>query len=266
MFTEGFEQSSKARLFLVFYAVTSFFLLCGLAFVAAGLLPVQLEWIASVIIFLVGVTTFLSELRYRSLLANCILFVLLLGLAFLVEFVGVTTGFPFGSYLYTDVLGFRVMDVPIAIAFAWYATVMNTRRIAEWIQGDVSPLRIAFVAAILTLALDLVLEPTAAFIKSYWTWNAGVVPPQNYVSWFMLGFLAVFVLAAFESHHRRKRVQGAQLTALALFGLQFLLFAATNTSHGFLTTTVVSLMFVAAVMLFRTKHQWYFAAGKFGGK
>jgi putative membrane protein len=209
---------------------------------------------------LVGVTTFFSELQTRSFSSVLLSFLLIGGILFLVEFIGVKTGFPFGNYQYTDALGLTVFGVPPAIAFAWYATVMNTRRIAEWSHGNVSAARIAIAAGFLTLALDIVLEPTAAFIKNYWLWSDGVVPTQNYVSWFLLGALVVFITIVSEKQAQRHASDSVHHVALVLFASQFTLFALTNVAHGYVAATLAACIFVAVVAFFRVKHDWFFAA------
>jgi bisanhydrobacterioruberin hydratase len=256
---QGFDHENEKRIFVAVFGLISFLFVCGLFFLAADVLPSQFEWTASVVIVLTGVATFLSELRTRSGIPNSILFIVIALFAFVIEYVGVNTGFPFGSYSYTDVLGFRLMGVPIAIVFAWYATVLNTRRIAEWIHAAASPFRIAFTAGLLTLALDIVLEPTAAFVKGYWIWETAIVPTQNYVTWFVLGFVAVFAAASADAGKNAQHGKGIQLSSFVLFCLQFLLFAVTNVVHGFWAPTLAGFVFVTLAVFFRIKHGWSFA-------
>lgn len=47
-------------------------------------------------------------------------------LTFTVEWVGITTDFPFGAYDYYPTLGFLVAGVPLTIAFAWVGVFLNS--------------------------------------------------------------------------------------------------------------------------------------------
>lgn len=47
-------------------------------------------------------------------------------MTFTVEWIGITTGFPFGAYDYYPTLGFLVAGVPLTIAFAWVGVFLNS--------------------------------------------------------------------------------------------------------------------------------------------
>ncbi|GIE84888.1 carotenoid biosynthesis protein [Actinoplanes regularis] len=117
---------------------------------------------------------------------------------FVVEAIGVATGFPFGSYEYSGRLGPRLLGVPLIIPLAWtwmawpawLAALRLARRRAS---------RVAIAAAGLA-AWDLFLDPQMV-AEDYWRWRdpspalPGVpgVPLGNYLGW--LGF-AVLLMAA----------------------------------------------------------------------
>ena len=44
---------------------------------------------------------------------------------------------------------------------------------------------------------DLVMEPTAIALN-YWNWTLGEIPLYNYISWFLIGFLAMFIYSKFS--------------------------------------------------------------------
>lgn len=102
-----------------------------------------------------------------------------------VEWLGVMTGFPFGSYEYTPLLGFSILGVPIAIGFAWvgvvYMAVLITDRGSRWMR--------ALSVGACTVLLDLVLDPVA-YELAFWSWEGEGgyygVPGANFVSWFII--------------------------------------------------------------------------------
>lgn len=104
---------------------------------------------------------------------------------FVVEYVGVTTGWPFGRYNYTATLGIKLAGaVPLPIPFAWLLVVPAALGAATLIARGVWSVP---CAAALALGLDLLIEPVAAYVVNYWQWiDSGPyysVPTANFVAW-----------------------------------------------------------------------------------
>lgn len=106
-------------------------------------------------------------------------------ITFTLEGLGVATGLVFGGYAYGDTLGLKAADVPLVIGFNWVLVVLGAICIAQRFTGN--PWLVALVAAALTTAFDLVMEPVAMALD-YWDWDVGHVPLQNYVAWFAISF------------------------------------------------------------------------------
>ncbi len=254
----GITDPQHRRVFNVVYGAVAFFFLCSIAFVAGGLLPDKYAWTASGIIALNALAVFVSELRWQKFRTVAGTFLLIATGGYIVEFAGVTTGFPFGGYSYTDVLGFRLLGVPVAIALAWYVTIICTIRIALWIHGKAPMMRLAFSAALMTLALDIALEPMAAFINGYWVWDSGSVPPQNYLSWFVLGLAGALATLWRERKYPEAGRGGLGLSSAFVLGTQFILFAVTNAVNGHLISTLAACVFGSIPLFSRIKHRWFF--------
>jgi bisanhydrobacterioruberin hydratase len=133
-----------------------------------------------------------------------------------IEHTGTVTGFPFGSYQYTDVLVPKVFDVlPLAIPFAWLlvvpAAIGTTERLLY--RGPLFPsltqLHVhssrskmwfkVMGAAAFALLLDLTIEPVAVHINGYWVWDYSEVgyygvPISNFVGWWITAVLLVWLL------------------------------------------------------------------------
>ncbi len=130
---------------------------------------------------------------------------LLLPLAWLVEFVGSSSGFPFGRYHYTDVLQPQITGVPLLIPLAWLmmlppawavaALVIKSRRLSAPL-----PVRVAraLVAALAFTAWDLFLDPQMV-AWGFWVWeHPGAyfgIPLVNYLGWFLVSFVFSFFFA-----------------------------------------------------------------------
>lgn len=106
---------------------------------------------------------------------------------FTLEVVGVKTGYIFGSYYYGDVLGLKLLDVPLIIGFNWVVIILGAIGIASRIHK--SALQIALLTGTFTVLFDLMLEPVAVKL-GYWTWEQGFIPLQNYYAWFGIAFFA----------------------------------------------------------------------------
>ncbi len=108
------------------------------------------------------------------------------------ETIGVSTGFPFGAYAYTERFGPLIGIVPLTIPLAWHIVVTNGLFVARAILRHRSRLAEAGLTGLICTLYDAVLEPFATVEKHYWLWRDGVVPLQNYAAWFVLSGLLVW--------------------------------------------------------------------------
>lgn len=103
---------------------------------------------------------------------------------FSAELLGVHHGVPFGEYSYSEYLGPRLLSVPLSIGFAWVLVVL----LGVGIARNGSPL----LSALLVMLFDIVMEP-AAIRLGLWSWKAEDIPIQNYLSWFGISFLLIWL-------------------------------------------------------------------------
>jgi putative membrane protein len=116
-----------------------------------------------------------------------------------VERVGTRTGFPFGSYDYTDALRPRIGGVPVIVPLAWFAMAVPARETAHAALGERStPVKRVVVGSLALTAWDLFLDPQMVG-EGYWTWarqgRYRGIPLTNYAGWFLTGLV---VMAALE--------------------------------------------------------------------
>jgi uncharacterized membrane protein len=113
------------------------------------------------------------------------------GGGFAVEAVGVATGYPFGSYSYSDALGPKALGVPLVIPLAWTWMAWPSWLVAGLLVGR-STLRVP-VAGLALASWDLFLDPQMV-ASGYWTWRdprpalPGVpgIPISNYLGWLVV--------------------------------------------------------------------------------
>ncbi len=120
---------------------------------------------------------------------------LILICAFAVETLGAMTGFPFGSYHYTDRFGPLLGVVPLTIPLAWHVVVTNALLAVRAVGPYLPRLGETALAALACTVYDFALEPFATTVKHYWNWSGNAIPWQNYAAWFVISGLLVWFLA-----------------------------------------------------------------------
>lgn len=114
---------------------------------------------------------------------------------FFIELIGVKTGAVFGRYRYGGTLQPALAEVPLAIGFAWLAMLLCsgalTARVLSHVKTPNLALQAGLIAAFMLL-FDFFMEP-AAMKLNYWQWQDGIVPPRNYLAWFVVGYALAFV-------------------------------------------------------------------------
>jgi uncharacterized membrane protein len=121
------------------------------------------------------------------------------GLSLASEVTGVAFGVPFGRYSYTDLLGPKILEVPVLIPMSWYFMTIACLRIA----GDLDKKRTSaffriVVAASLLSAWDLTLDPAMSNLSPFWVWEeTGIYygsPLLNLFGWFVTGLVLMAAL------------------------------------------------------------------------
>lgn len=105
----------------------------------------------------------------------------------IVSFLGVNYGFIFGDYAFGDNLGVKIFGVPLMIGFNWSILVFATSSISKLISNN--SILAATAGAVLMTSLDIIMEISAPRF-GYWEFKLGVAPVKNYVSWFIISFIA----------------------------------------------------------------------------
>lgn len=140
---------------------------------------------------------------------------LLLGLSvltvysFVIEFVGTTTGFPYGEFSYLIELGPMIGGkIPLGLPIFFIPLVVNSYLLVmltfpEW-SRKLLPRLLMVIATV--LLLDLVLDPGAVAI-GFWSYKSGFyygVPLSNYFGWVLSASISVAIL---DISFDRSRIQ-----------------------------------------------------------
>lgn len=130
---------------------------------------------------------------------------LCLGIGIFFESVSLRTGFPFGHYFFTGVMGPKVFALPVLLALAWVgvgylAWVVATLMVGAPARSRAGTWLVPFVAAVVMSAWDLAMDQVWANIDHAWVWQQGGgyfgVPFSNYFGWMLTAwvFYQVFAL------------------------------------------------------------------------
>lgn len=118
-------------------------------------------------------------------------------LTWLIEAIGVYTGFPFGDYKYTSRLQPQILNVPLLIPFAWLMMLPPSWAIAYRITGNNYGIKFIFVSGMAFTAWDLFLDPQ--MIRwGLWRWQTHGfyfgIPLSNFLGWFISAVLITFII------------------------------------------------------------------------
>ena len=125
---------------------------------------------------------------------------LVAGTAVVFESVGLATGYPYGTYAYSDALGPTLLGVPFLVPLAWLLMAWPSWLLAEHLVPARRLPRIAWAAGIFA-AWDVVLDPQLVQ-AGYWTWadpspglpGIDTVPLTNLAGWLLAGAVLMTLL------------------------------------------------------------------------
>ena len=128
------------------------------------------------------------------------------------ENLGVLTGVPFGRYYFTDVMGPKLLHVPILLGLAYVGMGYLSWTLGRLILGDPrSPITgsrlvaLPLVSALIMVAWDLSMDPIWSTVEHGWIWlNGGAyfgVPLSNFFGW----YLTIYVIYQLFALYMRDR-------------------------------------------------------------
>lgn len=132
----------------------------------------------------------------------------LVAYGYAIEWVGLTTGWPYGEFAYLIDLGPMIAGVPVGLPVFFVPLVVNAYLLAVLLMPEgVTPLPAALVFVLL---IDLVLDPAAVAI-GFWSYPDGLyygVPGSNYLGWVLSGSIGVVAVdRAFHRVRLRQRLE-----------------------------------------------------------
>lgn len=140
-------------------------------------------------------------------------------ISWIFEEIGVRTGLVFGSYVYSDMLGPKLGNVPIVVPLAWFMMIYPSWIVAGVLLGDLSKYELwksivarSFIASMVMTMWDVVMEPSMA-ARGNWTWltkgDYFGVPFQNFLGWIVTTFI-IYSLTELIFHNSLKNLTDNQ--------------------------------------------------------
>ena len=130
----------------------------------------------------------------------------------ILENLSIITGFPFGKYNYTDILGLKLFAVPLVIGPAYfsvgYLSFVIGNILLDRVDGRLDRFHLValpLVSSFIMVEWDLVMDPSSSTIQKLWIWHGGGgyfgVPLSNFLGWFLTVyiFFQLFTLYIYKS-------------------------------------------------------------------
>ena len=130
------------------------------------------------------------------------------------EWIGVHTGYLFGSYAYGSNLGPKLDGVPYLIGVNWALLSMASGSVSQ--HWKLPKWGRILVGGLLMLGLDFFLEQLAPAFD-YWAFTGGHPPLWNYICWLLLAL-------CFQWGYQSLRINGNRAFSLHLLSAQFVFF------------------------------------------
>ncbi|MFB6083515.1 MAG: bisanhydrobacterioruberin hydratase [Halorientalis sp.] len=244
-------RENRFTIAVVFPAVGAVMLLAS----AASLFPAPLNFNPYLVLFgtfvmrlplIAGVAPLVDRRAAAALLA-------LTAYSYAVEYVGVTTGWPYGTFEYGVDLGPMLLgEVPIGLPIFFFPLVLNSYLLCLLLLGDrASRWAIRLPAVIATVLLvDLVLDPGAVAL-GFWTYGGGPyygVPWSNYFGWVLSATVAVGLFdLAFDWSELVARVRSCEFMLDDLVSF-VILWGLINAAFGNWVPVAISGLFFAGLV------------------
>ncbi|MDF2436188.1 MAG: carotenoid biosynthesis protein [Bacteroidota bacterium] len=164
-------------------------------------------------------STLLLLINHKGFNRSFIIFILIVSYCgYLIEVVGVRTGWIFGHYWYEETLGWTILYVPAIISLNWFILVYSAGIISNKV-----PVNIFIkcgIGALLLVILDMLIEQSAPKYH-FWSWLDGIIPLRNYIAWFIISFIFLLLFHRMNFNKQNKLAPVLYLTQLVFFALLY---------------------------------------------
>lgn len=170
-------------------------------FTATQPLRPEMAIVSSVFVVIFAIPSYFAVIKSKGRKRGVAILLSLGAYALLIESSAIHTGFPYGDFIYNDLLGEKVFGLtPWTVAFAWPPILL----LAFWfvksskrLSSTESWWKVGVYTAIVAMAVDLVLDPAAVYL-GFWEWRTPGfyygVPLVNFMGWLLSCFIGAIIL------------------------------------------------------------------------
>ncbi len=233
------------------------FLSLGAFFMVNVEMPPRANYLSGLNVILFAIPAFWAATRWLGTRDAVILFTVLGVLALLIETLAIITGFPYGHFGYSDLLGYRLFGyTPWTVALAWTPLVLAAYAVFGRVKSYFEK---AIAMPFLLVAFDLVLDPGAVKL-GFWRYETGGdfygVPISNFLGWLFSGFVAA---AAIELFVRLRKPLLPVPAQLILSGFLIIFFwTAIAFFSGMTTPFLIGIVLLVGLAGFYIKYHYAF--------
>lgn len=116
---------------------------------------------------------------------------------YLIEIIGVRTGYPYGEFEYGISLGPMILDIPLALPVFFIPLVINSYLLCLLLFDFTKNKLLRVPTVVITVILiDMILDP-AAVALGFWSYESGIyygVPISNYIGWILSASVATLLI------------------------------------------------------------------------
>ena len=247
-----FGKLSKQTIYSIIVLV---FLATGAFFMVNVELPSWSHYLSATNVLLFSLPSFWA-VRWWLGWRDAAILLSALGLyALLIEASAILTGFPYGHFGYSDLLGFRIFGlVPWTVAFAWTPLILGAYGIAANLFAD--RIQRIFASTLIVTLFDVVLDPGAVLL-GFWHYKEGGwfygVPMSNFAGWLVSGLFGSALIELLAAKLKPLLPTPVQLASSAVF-IVFLWAAIAFFGSLYLSAVIGFLTFAGLVYLFFRHH------------
>lgn len=144
--------------------------------------------------------------------------------ALAIETIGLLTGFPYGEFVYTDKIGYKLFGItPWTVPFAWVPLLLGVYAIVSYYSQPT--IRKIVNTVLLLTAVDAVIDPAAVEMR-FWQYslpnlrNYYEVPLSNFAGWLISGSIGTLLFYNLLPADKRSQKPPRELA----YSLYFILF------------------------------------------
>ncbi len=233
----------------------------GAFFMANVVIPPEAAFVSGINVILFAAPAFWATRWWLGWRDAAVVWALLGFLALAIETSAIVTGFPYGHFGYSELLGYRLFRLtPWTVFLAWTPLVLAAYVIARRLAAGSGQWAVRiFLVAVTLVLFDLVLDPGAVKI-GFWRYEGGGafygVPLSNFAGWLFSGAIAGILLEIFFRIKKPLLPAPAQAVSSTFFIISFWTFIAFFS--GMYWPMAIGFAVIALLAMFYAKYHYAF--------